>query len=353
MHMVLESGGAGFIASVSGSRVTRRRAGMMCSPDEHEMERVDCLLCPGSTGVTLYSGLRDAYGGSGPGYFSLKRCEQCDLIWLSPRPNRETVGKYYGSRYIPYQDQTHRPEGARALMRRWLSLPYRIRYGPLHQILPPPHRGAKVLDIGCSSGRLLEAMRQVGWDVWGIEMDPAAARRAAARAGGEDRVFVGTVADAVFPECNFDLVTASHVLEHVHDPIATLERIHRWLCVGGQLQVSLPNIASLESRIFGRHWSGLDSPRHMYHFSPATLSRLLALTNFEVSARRPQFQGSSFGGSVKQTLASLVRRAYATPTTGLIYKAAVPLGWMTCALGDSASFEVLASALEIPSGVAQ
>jgi len=39
--------------------------------------------------------------------------------------------------------------------------------------------------------------------------------------------------------------------------------------------ISVPNFASLESRLFGKYWNGLDVPRHLYHFTPATLDRML------------------------------------------------------------------------------
>jgi SAM-dependent methyltransferase len=330
--------------TAGSSRVDQEKHGAC---PEHGMESVKCAVCHESETVLLFESLHDMhYGGSGS--FSVRRCRRCDLAWVSPRPNREGMRDYYRANYSPYQDRAADATRAFAPLRRLLSFPYRMRYGRLDQVSFPPRPGARMLDIGCSTGQLLESMRNIGWDVWGIEMDTGAARKAAIRAGGEERVFVGSVGDAQYPKHSFDLVTASHVLEHLHDPITTLTQIHTWLCPGGQLRIWVPNVESIESKIFGPHWSGLDIPRHLYHFSPTTLSRLLDLTAFEINSWRPQFQGSSFGNSLKQALASFLRRGPGPPATGLIYNAATPVGWIMCGLGSASAVEVLAVARATP-----
>lgn len=283
----------------------------------------------------------------------MKRCLQCGLTWLSPPPDRERIKDYYGGGYVPYEERGSSARIALGPLRNLLSLPYQMRYGPLGQTSTPPGPAARMLDVGCGPGHLLEAMRNIGWEVWGIELDAAAARKAGKRAGNTERVFVGPVADAEYPERSFDLITASHVLEHLHDPLTTLKHMHRWLRPGGPLQIWVPNIESIESRLFGRHWSGLDTPRHLYHFSLATVSGMLDLAGFDVVAWRPQFQGSSFGSSLKQALTSMTRRAHGRPAIGLVYSCSVPLGWLMCGLGASAAIEVRAIAREESAAVKQ
>jgi 2-polyprenyl-3-methyl-5-hydroxy-6-metoxy-1,4-benzoquinol methylase len=316
------------------------------------MERTECILCVESRTVALYDDLSDVHYG-GEGSFSVRRCVQCELTWLSPRPDSERMKDYYGVSYVPYEDRTNRARTALAPLRTLLSFPYQMRYGQLGQTSTPPRPGARMLDVGCGPGQLLEAMRKIGWEVWGIEMDAAAASKAARRAGDDERVFVGPIGNAKYPQGKFDLITASHVLEHLHDPLMTLKQMHRWLRPGGYLQIWVPNIVSIESKVFGRHWSGLDTPRHLYHFSPATISRMLDRAAFDVTSWRPQFQGSSFGSSVKQALASMTRRRPGRPATGLIYRSAVPLGWVMCGLGGSAAIEVHAIARKTPIGAVQ
>jgi hypothetical protein len=70
------------------------------------------------------------------------------------------------------------------------------------------------------------------------------------------------------------------VLEHMHEPLAALRQAYRLLQPGGWLLVTVPNIASLEYRLWGRHWVGLEPPLHLAHFSPATLAAALEKTGF-------------------------------------------------------------------------
>jgi SAM-dependent methyltransferase len=79
-----------------------------------------------------------------------------------------------------------------------------------------------------------------------------------------------------------DVVTLWNVLEHLYDPKATLLEIRRILRPGGLLVIALPNLDCLDAHIFGPAWSGYDVPRHLYVFSEATLTRMLAQTGFRV-----------------------------------------------------------------------
>jgi predicted SAM-dependent methyltransferase len=80
-----------------------------------------------------------------------------------------------------------------------------------------------------------------------------------------------------------DAVTAWHVLEHLQDPGAALDRVHGWIRPGGALLLGVPNVASLQSRVAGGRWLHLDVPRHRHHFTPAGVERLLAAHGFTVA----------------------------------------------------------------------
>ena len=127
----------------------------------------------------------------------------------------------------------------------------------------------KLLDLGCGNGRFLALMRDAGWDVRGVEPDPAAAKVAQEQFGIP--VIVGPLEDARLPAESFDAITLSHVVEHVYDPIALLSECRRLLKPKGRAVIVTPNIRSLGHQKFGSSWRGLEPPRHLLIFSLTTL----------------------------------------------------------------------------------
>src|SRR5205807_8533980 len=120
--------------------------------------------------------------------------------------------------------------------------------------------GRRLLEIGCGSGEALARMREIGWTVVGTDFDPQAVT--AARALAMDIRLGGP--ETLQPEDGrFDAIYLGHVLEHVSDPLAFLERCRALLGEGGSLVIVTPNTASLGLKWFGRHWRGLEPPRHL------------------------------------------------------------------------------------------
>jgi SAM-dependent methyltransferase len=115
-------------------------------------------------------------------------------------------------------------------------------------------------------------MAGLGWSVQGVEPDPAAADTARARGLS---VATGTLEDAAFPAGRFDVVTLSHVIEHLRDPLGTLRECARVLAPGGRVIVVTPNAASDGARVFGSSWMAWDPPRHLVVFTPGSLERLM------------------------------------------------------------------------------
>jgi SAM-dependent methyltransferase len=85
-----------------------------------------------------------------------------------------------------------------------------------------------------------------------------------------------------FPPNSLDAVFGWMVVEHLEDPATVVRKIAAALRPGGYFVFSVPNAGSWEFAVFREHWYGLDVPRHLWHFSPRTLGRLLAVTGFSV-----------------------------------------------------------------------
>ena len=218
-----------------------------------------------------------------PGEWSLWQCGRCRSAWLDPRPNEATIGIAYGRYYTHEEVELPPPRNAFERLRAALGNGYRNRrYGthlypasslgrPLVAILPPlrwrvdvayrylprrpPEINMRVLDIGCGNGAWLKMAREGGWGVGGVEPDPVS--REQGRTHGFD--VRATITEWLAEPESFDYVTMSHVIEHVHDPLALLRDAYNLLKPGGGIYVDTPNLDALGHGIFGRHWRGLET----------------------------------------------------------------------------------------------
>lgn len=237
------------------------------------METVPCPLC-GFESFThvLTSGdmLHDC-----PGEFKIVRCDECGHVYQNPRPTPDAIAECYPQDYEPYRAVNESDLGrVRRQLRKaatWL-LDSQSVFLPQSDRHPP--RG---LDIGCATGRFLVELQKRGWEAVGIEPSPAAAE--AARSQGFE-VTTGTLDDVRFEAGRFDAVFLWMVLEHVHDPVATLVEIRRILVPRGSVVFSVPRYDVCEAKLFGRYWLGLELPRHLHQYTKPALVKLLQETGF-------------------------------------------------------------------------
>jgi SAM-dependent methyltransferase len=132
--------------------------------------------------------------------------------------------------------------------------------------------------------------------VHGVELSAEIAQHAVSRFGFS-QIHVGTLESAPHENGSFDLVTLWDVVEHVPDPRALLARVHELLKPGGALVLETQNVDSSFARLLGPKWQHYKHDEHLYHFSPATLRRLLAGAGFDVVELTPRLGGKyvSFG----------------------------------------------------------
>jgi SAM-dependent methyltransferase len=78
----------------------------------------------------------------------------------------------------------------------------------------------------------------------------------------------------------YDVVTLSHVVEHVANPVALLRAARRALRPGGTVWVATPNVAGVLARRYSTRWVGLDVPRHLVLFDPGSLRHALEAAGF-------------------------------------------------------------------------
>lgn len=256
------------------------------------MKMIPCDLCGDKNYRILYV-TKDRYFPI-EGTFQLVRCQNCGLLFLNPQPEAEELQRHYPTEcYYAYRsgkDATNIVESEK------LNLFRTIRaglIGPLSRILPPLrsemkkemnhlgpiHYGMRVLDVGCGSGDSLSFYRERGASTFGVEINAQACEEG--RKKGH-KMFCGELSEARFEEEFFDIVLFHHSLEHIFSPRLTLLEANRILKRGGKVWISVPNHRGVQAGLFGRWFYAIESPRHLFGFTPTTAVRLLTQTGFQL-----------------------------------------------------------------------
>lgn len=264
------------------------------------MRLVDVATCPltGEGGAIKIASAIDAFFGT-EGVWTYRENARTGHLWLDPRPAQEHIGELYRNYY------THAASTASsasiwqqavsvALARRlgyrltitagWAArfvslLPTVGDAAEMEMMRIPAGESGTLLDVGCGSGGFLQRMRAVGWRVMGTEPDPKAAARLRDELGFP--VF-GSLDDIETQQERFDVITLSHVVEHLPDPLATLQQLSRLLASGGRMILTTPNAKGLGARLFGETWRGLEPPRHFNVFSRHSLAEAIATAGLRV-----------------------------------------------------------------------
>jgi 2-polyprenyl-3-methyl-5-hydroxy-6-metoxy-1,4-benzoquinol methylase len=233
--------------------------------------------------------------------FKVAHCAECGFAVTTPQPGPHEIAGYYPAGYYGAAEQRRFPGIVENLQNALYTL--RVReveaVAEVERGAPGGPEKRRVLDVGCGRGVLLQEFRRRGWEVQGTELSEQAASYA--RQSLKMPVEIGSLETIHFPANHFDAITLWHVLEHVTNPRALLAEINRILKPGGVLLVSVPNFGSFEARVSKDKWFHLDVPRHITHFSEATLRETLGEKGFEVRHKTgfaPEYDSFSFVQSV-------------------------------------------------------
>lgn len=207
-------------------------------------------------------------------HMQLVRCASCDLVYVSPTFDERHYKSVYAS--AEYQEIV-RDLGIQ-------SHAYRVeRFGRERVGLMAQHLAAatpRYLDVGCSTGFVVEAARDAGWSAIGIDLNPSAIAFGASR--GLD---LRTVAleEAGFEDGSFDAVSLFDVIEHLLDPLRTLRAATRLLVPGGIVFLYVPNYDSASRLLMGKEAHFIWPTHHLNYYTPATIRHLMAREGLETT----------------------------------------------------------------------
>ena len=230
---------------------------------------------------------------------SVYQCQACGVKQVHIRPSDVTLHlrpEYFHSKATFEQD------GIR--FSRWGYIEYESRWStdPIWQtqLLRLFADGRKsVLDLGCATGTFLDAARELGCEVEGVEISPAAARLAQLRGIG---TFVGKF-EAFRTSKRYDAITAWEMIEHIPRIADTLKKIKKLLKPTGVFLFSTPDAGRDKVVRSGNDWLGYHvSLEHIYYFSKEALTRLIS----SIFGTRP-LMASIHRGKDLWTLVGIVR----------------------------------------------
>jgi 2-polyprenyl-3-methyl-5-hydroxy-6-metoxy-1,4-benzoquinol methylase len=159
------------------------------------------------------------------------------------------------------------------------------------QFLSKAPRPSRILDIGAADGYLGAILKEQGHYLAGVESDPALAHRAGAHYDEFHAVDVEGLDISSLGQ--FDFILLADVLEHLRDPAALLRRALSGLRPGGEMIISLPNVAHLYVRLsllFGRfeyNDRGILDRTHLRFFTLASMARMLQKAGCRIVELKP------------------------------------------------------------------
>lgn len=219
-----------------------------------QVETTTCLICG--------SGERVDYGEKNSIRFA--KCTHCGYVAASPMPGADELAELYDSQHF---HSSYHPEEAQDTK----LLEQRQR----QYVLDRDHclefaAGGRLLDYGCGNGQFLgvfpETFEKHGYEFNRVTTDYLREKGAFEVLDTEDEV-------RALPDGHFDAVTMRGVIEHLVDPLATLELLTAKLRTGGVLYIcATPNVDSPCALLYGVDWNQFTPPFHLHHFSPRTLA---------------------------------------------------------------------------------
>lgn len=201
---------------------------------------------------------------------SVVQCDECKLVFLNPRPDKELGMEYFNNAYANnegYEEIEYYRNDAFILERN------QQRFDSIKNAKVPNN---KILDIGAGQAHFLEICRRNGKDIYGTEISTAAVSVA------KEKFNIDLQPDiSHFEGEQFGIITLWDVIEHLENPKEVLLELSKYLHEDGIFVIETGDIDSFDFLFNKKKWSYWHID-HYFYFSKKTLTNLLKRINFEL-----------------------------------------------------------------------
>ena len=222
-----------------------------------------CPFCE-SEKTRLYLKLKDYFLSQED--FEIYECEDCKLLFTTPRPDKSVIGNYYKS-----EDYLSHNEHKKGLVPWIYNQVKKVNIRNKYKIAIGNRTKPHLLDFGCGVGDFLHYAQQKGCEIMGCDMSEDARKFASEKL---DKTIVTPEEIFALPHSTFDVITMWHVLEHIDNLSFQAEQLHRLIKDNGRLVIAVPNYKSYDAQYYKDKWAAYDVPRHLNHFHKESLQNV-------------------------------------------------------------------------------
>lgn len=209
------------------------------------------------------------------------RCRQCTMVYLNPQPRVDHQGFYDESYYRGSSTKKADTDNEDVLEEQKVDIRLESCQAVVDRVMKIVPNPGSWLDIGCGPGFLLSQAKARGWQCTGLDSSPFAPKIARERFGLDD-VHTRLIEGVDFGGRLFDVISMQHVIEHIYEPVPTMQKILALLRPGGILYIETPDICSGSALREGADWLHIKIPEHVLYFSQQTLEMLMQKLHCEV-----------------------------------------------------------------------
>jgi SAM-dependent methyltransferase len=221
------------------------------------MDDAKCIFC----GISSDNIVAEENGFKG------KRCPECGLVYVSPRPSQNDILNIYSNNITYARSHVSNSHAGRLTARNNLA------------IIKKYKKTGSLLELGSGSGYFLDEAKKAGFDVCGIEVNKYESELINKTLGilCEN----SPLSESSFGDKKFDIIYHRDVFSHLYDPISVFATINQKLNDDGLLVFETGNLGDADLKYF-KYIDQFEYPGHLFTLSRKSLDMLLQRTGFEL-----------------------------------------------------------------------